>query len=184
MTIKEKIKFQCNNKKYCKVKRYVGEGTFFSLDGYIVDYSKDFIVMHEVSDFRVLGYYIFPISTVVEIRHNNMDKYFDKILTWEKEIDKIANKYPLDLSNWTTIFKSIKKSGFNVIVECEDPNDDDFIIGPITKITKSAVYIQFISTIGYLFPNPTKVTFNRITTTIFDDNYVNVYSKYIRHRKK
>ena len=94
----------------------------------------------------------------------------------------VKNKYPLDLTDWTTIFKSIKNAGLNIIVECEAPDDDDFIIGPITKITKSAVSIHFISTNGYLFPEPTRVTYNRITVTRFDDNYVNVFSKYIRQR--
>ncbi len=182
MTIKQKIKYHCTNKKYCQIKRKVGGDKFLNSEGYIVDFSREFIVVQEVNDFRVLGYYIFPISTVVDIRYNNMDKYFNKILIKEKQVELVKNKYPLDLTDWTTIFKSIKNAGLNIIVECEAPDDDDFIIGPITKITKSAVSIHFISTNGYLFPEPTRVTYNRITVTRFDDNYVNVFSKYIRQR--
>jgi hypothetical protein len=184
MTLKEKIKSHFNTKKYCQIKRKVGENKFLNSVGYIIDFSKNFIVMQEVNDFRVLGYYIFPISTIVDVRYNNMDKYFNKILIWEKQVDIVKNKYPLNLTNWTTIFKSIKKAGFNVIVECEAPDDDDFIIGPITKITKSAVSIHFISTNGYLFTDPTRVTYDRITVARFDDTYTNVLSKYIRYHKK
>jgi hypothetical protein len=184
MTIKQKIKYHCDNKKYCRVKRQVAKDTFLNFDGYIVDFSSNFIVMQEINDFRVLGYYIFPISAVVEIRYNNMDKYLDKMLIWEKQIDKVINKYPINLTDWTAIFKSIKKFGFNVIVDYEAPGDEYIIIGPITKITKTAVYIQFIDTTGYLSSDSTREPFDRITAVRFDDNYVNVFSKYIRHHKK
>lgn len=183
MTIKQQIKYHLDNKKYCKVKRQVAENSFEFSNGYIVDNSDDFVLMQEADEFRALGYLIFPISTITQIRFNNNDKYYDKIMQWEKQLDHVSKKHKIDLTNWISIFKTIKKTGLNVIIENENPEDESFDIGPIIKTTKNAVYIQYFNAKGYLNSEPTKITFDKITITKFDDHYVNVFSKYLRHRK-
>ncbi len=141
MTIKQQIKYHLDNKKFCKVKRQVAEDSFEFSSGYIVDNSEEFVLMQEADDFRVLGYLVFPISTITQIRYNNNDKYYDKIMQWEKQVDNVSKKHKIDLKDWISIFKTIKKAGFNVVIENENPEDESFDIGPIIKTTKTAVYI-------------------------------------------
>ncbi len=183
MTIQQQIKYHCDNKYYCKVKRQVSEDSFEYSNGYIVDYSDDFVLMQESDDFRVLGFLLFPISTIDQIRFNYNDKYYDKIMRWEKLIDTVSKRHKIDMKSWTTIFRTIKKAGFNVIIENENPNDEIFNIGPIIKITRTAVYIQYFSAKGFLESETTKITFDKITIAKFDDNYINVFSKYLRQHK-
>ncbi len=183
MTITQQIKYHLDNKKFCKVKRQVAEDTFEYSSGYIVDNSSNFLLMQEADEFRVLGYLVFPVSTITQIRFNNNDKYYDKIMQWEKQVDNVSKKHKIDLTDWISIFKTIKKAGFNVIIENENPEDESFDIGPIIKTTKTAVYIQYFNAKGYLDSKPTKITFDKITIAKFDDHYVNVFSKYLRHRK-
>nr|HMU04402.1 hypothetical protein [Saprospiraceae bacterium] len=98
MTIKQKIKFHLDNKKYCKVKRQVANDSFEYSNGYIVDESDNFVLMQEADEFRVLGYMVFHVSTIVQIRFNNNDKYYDKIMLWEKEVDNVSKKHKIDLT--------------------------------------------------------------------------------------
>lgn len=183
MTIKQQIKYHLDNRKYCKIKRKVGDDSFEYSNGYIVDNSANFLLMQETNEFKILGYLIFPISTIVQIRFNNNDRYYDKIMQWEKQVENVSKKYIIDLTNWTTIFKTIKKTGFNVIIENENPNDETFDIGPIVKTTDSAVYIWYFNAKGILDNEITKITFDKITIAKFDDHYVNIFSKYLRKRK-
>lgn len=183
MTIQEQIQYHLNNQKICKIKRQVADGFFEYSFGYIVDSSSDFIVMQEVVDFKMDGYLVFSASTIAHIRYNNNDKYYDKIMRWEKQTDHVMNKHAIDLTNWSTIFKTIKKAGVNVIIQNEDPADYSFDIGPITKITQTAVYIQYFDPKGYLDNEPSKLRFSLITLVQFDDPYANVFSKYLRKRK-
>src|SRR5688572_31622946 len=178
MTIKQQLKYHLDNKKYCKIKRQVAQDSFAYSNGYIVDNSADFVLMQESDEFRVLGYLIFPTATINQIRFNNNDKYYDKMMQWEKQVDNVQKKYAIDLTDWSTIFKTIKKVGFNVIIENENPEDESFDIGPIIKTTKTAVYIQYFNAKGYLDLEPTKITFDTVTIAKFDDQYVNVFSKY------
>ena len=179
----KKIKYHKDKRKYFKVQRQVGIDVFEKSNGYIVDFSKDFIVLHETDDFELNGYVVFPIKTISEIQFNNKDKYYDKIMRSEGLTDKVENKYKIDLTSWTSIFKSIKDLDLNVVIENEDPNDKSFDIGPITKVTKKSVYIRYFDSQGYFDKEPTKISFDFITRVKFDERYTNVISKYLRERK-
>jgi hypothetical protein len=180
ITIRQQIKYHLDNKKFCKVKRKVTKDCFEYSNGYIVDNSEDYILMQETDEFKVLGYLVFPLSTIAQIRFNNNDKYYDKIMQREKQVDNISKKHKIELSDWTTIFRTIKKSGFNVIIKNENPNDETFDIGPIIRTTNTAVYIKYFNAKGLLDCEPTKITFDKITIAKFDNHYINVFSKYLR----
>jgi len=92
MTIKQQIKYHLSNKRYCTVKRKVGENSFEFSSGYIVDRSNNFLLMQEADEFRVLGYLVFNISAVSLIRFNNNDKYYDKIMQWESQVENVFKK--------------------------------------------------------------------------------------------
>ena len=183
MTISQRINYHLENKKYCKVKRQVADGCFEYSNGYIVDTSSDFVLMQIADEFRILGYLVFPMKTITEVRFNNNDKYYDKIMQWEKQVDNVLNKHNIDLTNWSTIFKTIEETGLNVIIENENPDDKSFDIGPITKTNKKAVYVQYFNAKGYLEAEPTEITFDKITIVKFDDHYANIFGKYLRERK-
>ena len=109
--------------------------------------------MQETDDFRVLGYVALPIDQIKKIRYSRNDKFYDKIMILEGEIEKVGINYTINLSDWPSIFKSIKKYQLNVIVYCENPEIDGFTIGPIIKTTKTLVYIQYFDACGQLDEN-------------------------------
>lgn len=180
MNLKEKIEYHKNEKNYCRVKRKVGNNKIENTDGYIVDYSDEFVLMREVSDFAVGAYYIFPVSTVSKIRFSKTDKYFTKILATEGEVENCKKLHEIDLSNWGSVFKSIQATELTVIVENENPNDETFVIGPIKKVTKKAVFVRYFSSTGVLNQKPTKIRWDCITLARFDERYANVFSKHLR----
>jgi hypothetical protein len=181
MDLRTKIHYHKTENKYCTVKRQVGLDTTMNTAGFIVDFSESFILMNVVIDFTLDGYQLFPMHTIIEIRCNNNDKYYGKILKWEGIC--VENKYAIDLTNWNSVFKSIRKTRLNIIVENEDPEDKTFDIGPITKITKSAVYIRYFNAKGILNIEASKIEWKYITVVHFDDKYTNTFSKYLREQK-
>lgn len=183
MNIPDKIKYHHDHKKYCRIQRQVADETAEPCTGYIVDYSANFVLLQETSDFDVCGYLVISVQTISDIRFNNNDKYYDKIMQWEGLKDKIENKYKIDLSSWETILRSIKNAGFNVLIQNEAPTEPTFDIGPITEITDAFVYIRYFNASGLLNDEPSKIDLNQITIVKFDDRYINVFSKYLRVRK-
>ncbi len=183
-TILEKIKFHCDNKKFTRITRQTSEDTTEISRGYIVDYSENFIVLQLTDDFEINdGFIVIPVSLIKDLRFNSHDKYYDKIMFWEKEIEKVAITYKTNLTDWESVFRSIKKTGLNVIIECENPSIDTFTIGPIVKITKSKVSILYFDPSGFSDEEPTFILYKNITQVTFNSRYTNVFSKYIRRKK-
>jgi hypothetical protein len=182
-TITQKIKHHFENKKYAKITRSVGKGVKEINSGYIVDYSDDFILLQEAGDFIIEGYVVFPVSQIKKIRFIKWDKYFHKIIIAEKEIEKVGVKYKIDLCDWPSIFKSIQNHQLNVIIKCEEPGNESFDIGPITNVTDKLVNIHNFDPSGLLDEEPTPITFENVSVVEFDDRYINIFSKYLRHRK-
>jgi hypothetical protein len=181
--IYEEIKRHSDNKNYVKITRVVAKGIYEVNRGYIIDYSESFVLLQETDDFLALGYIILPISDIEKIRFGKNEQYYKKIMIWEGEAEKISIRYNVNLTNWKSIFKSIKGFKLNAIIECEDPEIDSFTIGPIIKITPNSVYIQYFDPIGFLDEKPTSIDFENITKVTFDDRYINTFSKYLRTRK-
>ena len=48
--------------------------------------------------------------------------------------------------------------GFNIIIENEDPEDESFDVGSITKITRNSVFIHYFNAQGFLDDEPTEIT--------------------------
>jgi hypothetical protein len=180
----DKIKDFYENQKFARITRKVADDWDEISRGYIVDFSPEFIVLQECDDFELKGYNILPIKDFTEIRFNNNDKYYDKIMSLENEKKNIGNKTKLDLTDWKTIFKSLRKNKRNIAVYCENPEFDTFTIGPIKRIMDKSVFIQYFNATGILDEKPTKIELKNITKILFDDRYIDVFSKYLRERRK
>jgi hypothetical protein len=183
MTIKkydDMIKGHVDKKDYVKIERTVTEGSA-DIYGFILQLSKDFLLIQKEEEFYLNGYGIIRKDHFDAIRCNKNDKARKKILKAEGIINTdygIKNK--IRLTDWRTIFEDLKKYDYHVIVECEDLKDPLFLIGPIKKINKDSVQIQYYSPAGLLDRKPTKVNYSDITLVKFDDRYINVYRKYLR----
>ena len=181
--MKERIKDFFENKKFARITRQVSVGSNEISRGYIVDFSNDFIVIQLTDDFKMLGYSILPIKDIREIRYNNHDKYYDKIMKWENEKEQIKLKTKILLKNWKSIFETFQANNSNIIIYCENPKIDSFTIGTIKKVTTKSVYILYFDANGFWDEEPTQINFANITNIVFDDRYIDVFSKYTRKRK-
>lgn len=184
MTIKEQIKDHYKKQKFARITRTVAEDWDLTSRGFIVDFSKDFIVLQETDDFALNGFCILPKKQIKKIRYNNFDRYYDKIMAWENEKSQIGLKTEVDLSSWKSIFKTFQNKKMTVIVECEDPDIETFTIGSVTDVTDKSVSIRYFDAAGFLDEKPTKVRFKRITSVSFDTRYADIFAKYTRKRKK
>ncbi len=184
MTIKDKIKEHCKDLKFSRITRSVTNDWDEISRGYIVDYSENFVVLQETDDFRALGFNIFPMPHIARIRYNNHDKYYDKIMTWENEKKKIEISTNVNLDSWKSIFKTFQQKKMNVIVECEDPDIGSFTIGTVKRVTDKNVFILYFNAAGFFDDKPTRIDYENISKIMFDDRYIDIFSKYTRERKK
>ena len=152
-------------------------------NGYILGFSDNLLLLHETDDFRIDGYAVIRMDQIKKVRFNKSDKYFNKIMQWENLSKTVGIKYHIDLNSWQSVFKSLQSHQLSVIAECEAEDIDSFTIGPITKVGKKYIYINYFDAEGYLDDEPTSIDYPSITKVAFDSEYLNIFSKYTRQRK-
>lgn len=179
----DKIRSHHEKKQRVRIFRQVAKDVVVTSNGYILDFSDKLLLLHESDDFKVEGYTVIPIDQIKKIRFNKSDKYFDEMMKWEKEIEKVGINYAVDLKNWKTLFASLQQKAMSVVVECEAPDIKTFTIGPIEKIGKKYVHITYFDAEGYFDDSTTSIDYPSITRVAFDTQYLNVFSKYTRHRE-
>lgn len=175
--------------KYIKKKKFVQVRRDFiddeaHINGFILDYSEDFILVQAEEDFRLTGYSIIHKDKFDSIQFDEIDNTVKKILKKEGILDaEYGIKKKIDLTDWKSIFKNLKKLNFHVIVECEDKDEPVFIIGPIVEIEDKTVSIHNYDATGVFDKKATKVKYKDITIVKFDERYANVFSKYLTSKK-
>jgi hypothetical protein len=85
----------------------------------------------------------------------------------------------IDLTSWQTIFKGLKGFDYHVIIECEALKEPVFTIGPIRRLSKSNVQVQYYSPAGILEEKLSSVTYKDITIVTFGDRYTTTFRKYL-----
>jgi hypothetical protein len=81
------------------------------------------------------------------------------------------------------LFRWLADRGRNVIVECEDLDDEDaqdFFIGKITAVRDGSLSLLHFDVKGCWEKSASKVYFDDVTLVRFDSPYVEVFSKYVR----
>ncbi|CAN5268252.1 hypothetical protein BH09BAC1_BH09BAC1_11240 [soil metagenome] len=181
--IKAKIEKYQSERKYCAIYRKMDKHAKYITNGYILEHNREFVIVYEVEDFIPRGCAIIPMHYIKKVKRDGSLKFADNIMEWEGIKDKVAMGTPVDLTSYVTLFNSLKRAGKNVIVQNESPHIDMFVIGPIAKVTSVAIFIRFFDTRGYTSDELTRITFTDISKIVFDDYYIEAFSKYLRKRE-
>jgi hypothetical protein len=168
-----------DNKDLVKIFRTVTDGEA-NIHGFIIAMSKTFLLIQKEEEFYLNGYAIIRKDHFDALRSNNYEKTFKKILSQEGMLKEYGLSKKISITSWASIFKALKKLDFHVIVECEDLEVPQFLIGPLTKVHREFVSIKNYDPTGRLDKRSTKVKYNDITIVKFDDRYLNVFRKYLK----
>jgi len=152
-----------------------------NIGGFMLDMSDDFLLLQMVEGFQMDGYGIIRKDYFEAMSCNDYNKAYRDILKAEGVIKKeYGLKKKVKLDTWKTIFKSLVKHDFHVIVECEDLQNPTFTIGPITKVGNKYVHIRYYDATGLLEKKSTKVKLEDITLVRFGDRYTQTFRKYLK----
>jgi pyruvate/2-oxoglutarate/acetoin dehydrogenase E1 component len=136
----------------------------------------------EENDFLIDGYTIRRYTDLKKIQIKN--DLCNLILKNEGIIDGIQIPN-IDILNWETVFRSLKRTNKNIIVERESINKKNniFLIGRIDKVFKEFTYFYHFDADGVWDIDPYKIPYTEITSISFDTRYIKFYSKYLEELK-
>jgi len=175
---KELSLFARTGKKVRLIRRQPSEPR---LNGYILSVSEKLLLMHSFDDFEPDGYTICRIQDIVKLRHGPYEEWFDHILRSESLVEGLKLRHKIDLTSWTTAIRSVARHYKQMIVECEDAQEDeDFYIGELVELRSRSIRFRDYDALGYWSPMPKSITIAEITKIQFDTPYIRIFSKYTR----
>ena len=167
-----------------KINRTVTNGAS-NLFGIILDFSDQFMHFAEIDEFKLHGEVIIEMNHYDSISHEEIDKTYKRIMEKEKQLSKSKpKKSKVDLSNWKSLFASLKKSDTHVIIECEDLKIPSFTIGGVEKVSDNSVRIHNYDATGQLDKKASRLNYDNITLVKFNDAYSTTFRKYLKKSKK
>ena len=172
--IKQIIAQSINSKDLCRVFFKYDENYYYY---YPVAVSDKLFMGAKEDDFTLDGYSIrrFRDTVKVEIRE---DKCYE-INIKEGVVDQILS-LDVDVTDWQTVFNSLKKFDKNIIIEDErDVDNRQFAIGRIEEVYKKHLLFRHFDAHGLWMQEPYIIRYSSITSVTFDARYVNIFSKYL-----
>lgn len=155
-----------------------------NIAGFLLSFSKDFLLLQVDDEFSLNGYVVIRKDQFDSLRCNKYDKALKRIYKAEGLLDnQFGIHKDISLTTWQDIFKDLKSFDYHVIVECEDKDEPDFVIGPIKRITKEKVGIQYYDPTGKLENGMTTIKYSDITIVRFGDRYSTTFRKYLKPKK-
>ncbi len=149
-----------------------------SLQGFILGYSDELLLMQNVYDFRLDGLRVVRSNDITDIKCNTTDELQKELLIAEGLVQKVPFGSAFDLRDWRAIITQLSRECGFMILENEDPESETFLIGEVEKITRSSVWLRYFSGAGEWDEKPTKLPFGSITSCQVDTNYINVYRRH------
>jgi hypothetical protein len=180
--MRKRIQKHIDKKEYVKI--YLSDKKGYSLinfSGIIFNQNESFILMSDFNDFNFDGFVIIRKSDVSEIRKSENETFIDQILNKEGIKNEILNKSKsLDflLSDFKEMFVDLEQKGKAIIIERLYEKESKFHIGPISKVEKKKVFINYFSAKGEFDLIPLVSKFKEITYFRIESPYANLYHKY------
>lgn len=173
--IKEIVNNSINQRNLCRIFFRYDVNYFYYYP--LVSGDKLFLGIEE-DDFILDGYSIRRYVDVKKVQIKD-DKCVE--ILKREGIENSIQTPNVDVSNWETVFNSLKVLDKNIIVEKDSLNEKEweFTIGKIDKVFKKFVYVYHFDANGIWQEEPYRIPYTDITSVSFGTRYVDAFSKYI-----
>ncbi len=148
-----------------------------NLYGFVLQRSELLTLIAEEDDFFLDGYKIIRNSDIEICKATPSTRYCTKLMRKEGLLKEIDSFPDLDLTNWATVLSSLKR--LKKFVTVEDEREEVFLIGPIRRINKLSVTVDYFDGAGKWLTQE-RIDYVDITSVSFDTRYISMHQKYIK----
>jgi hypothetical protein len=182
MKTKEQLQKACGKPWELKIQRSIKDTC--AIYGSVLACSRSLVLLYALEDFHTDGYRVIRTADICKASHGASQRVMDRIHKAEGVEILTTSEYRIALGSWPSLFKSLKALGRTIIVEGEDPDFDEFVIGKITRVGQEAVWVWHFDARGRLDKKPTRCPYAEITLVKFDCEYTNAWERYLAASKK
>jgi len=150
-----------------------------ALYGFVLKTSSKLTLIANEDDFLIDGYKIIRNDDIVLCRPTPTSRYSTHLMKKEGVLADSGIASLVDISSWHSLLGDLKRLEEYVIVE--DEQSEEFLIGPIRRLNKMSVTIDYFDGCGK-WQKPRIIRYENITCVSFRSRYLDIHKKYIKKR--
>jgi hypothetical protein len=167
--------------------RFIGNGKFVhvkrdfpeAIHGYVLAANDQLVLMREFSGFRPGG---FVALRKADVRELTLDEKWTEMMASEG-FARLANTMPsIRHGSMVELLVSLFERARNLQIECEDcanSPEAGLHIGRITSVSATSISFVFFESSGRWYNTAYEIPLSSVTKVVFDDPYVDTFSKYV-----
>lgn len=150
-------------------------------NGFVLALGDEWVLLQQFHDFYPEGYTTVRVRDITDVRSGEYERHWERMLAAEGLLDRVAAPGDVPLDDVPRLLTALQRRGQNVILECEDPDEDveDFYIGQILSVDEDSVRFANFDGLGRWDDAPHMIPFGEITKLQFETLYVQTFSKYL-----
>lgn len=150
-------------------------------NGFVVGLSVDWVLFHQFHDFFPDGYTILRVDDITALRAGPYERQWERMLAAEGLLQGAAPRADIELGDIASLLKSLMALRENVILQCEDDEEDieDFYIGKILSVGDKSVRFASFDALGSWDDEAHVILFDEITRLQIETPYSRTFSKYV-----
>lgn len=152
------------------------------IQGFVLGFSKDLILIHYVSDFRLDGLMILRIADISEIGSDKTDFLQTEILKANGTYSEVNFDQEFDLTSWSTVFSKIARNYPLLTIE-DDGDYPILMLGKLDAIGEESVMIHEFTGAGRWLDDISEMYYEDISSCQLGNHYANVYQQYFEGRQ-
>lgn len=149
--------------------------------GFVLALGREWVLLRQFHDFYPEGNTALRLRDITDVRSGEYERHWERMLAAEGSLDQVTATDDIPLDDISQLLLALQRRGQNVIVECEDTDEDvqDFYIGQILSVDEDSVCFANFDALGRWDDAPDTIPFEEITQVQFDTPYVQTFSKYL-----
>ena len=153
-----------------------------TIQGFIVDFDDEWILLHYVYDFQVDGWLMLRRYDITALQSKTTDVFQKVLLEEENVYASIDFSRRIPTGGIAQLIANFDKQKV-VILEEETEDDDTFNIGFVIGIEDDFVSLRTFSGAGRFDEDDALVALEELTSLSFDSNYALYYERYFSRRR-
>jgi len=149
------------------------------IQGFVLGFSEDLILIHYVSDFRLDGLMILRVNDISEIGSDKTDQLQTEILKANGICSQVNFDREYNFSDWHSIFSTLA-SEFPLITIEDEGEYPILMIGKLRSVGKESVKIHEFTGAARWLDDISEMYFEDISSFQASNHYANVYQQYFK----
>ena len=179
LEIREQLQSFVGTRKKLRVTRSIPNEVLHN--GFVLCVGHDWLIMHQFHDFFPEGLTAVRVKDIVDLRSSEFERHWERMLAAEGILDQLTLSCKLPVDDIRHLLQALQQLGNNVIVECEDPDEEieDFYIGQILSVDDESLCFANFDGMGRWDEAPHTIPLEEITKLQIDSPYMRTFSKYL-----